>query len=83
MEMSPDGKWILLNYRSEGYWSALNLKTKKEIKQPGISEYAHNEEICFIGKGQIVAIGNPVMTKNSEYNVWNKIDLETSKFTKQ
>ena len=50
MEMSPDGEWILLNYRSKGYWSALNLKTGKETKQPGISGYAHNEEICFIGK---------------------------------
>lgn len=42
---------------------ALNLKTGKETKQPGISGYAHNEEICFIGKDKIVAMGNPVMTK--------------------
>ena len=83
MEMSPDGEWILLNYRSKGYWSALNLKTGKETKQPGISGYAHNEEICFIGKDRIVAMGNPVMTKNSEYNVWNKINLKTAKATKQ
>ena len=83
MEMSPDGEWILLNYRSKGYWSALNLKTGKETKQPGISGYAHNEEICFIGKDKIVAMGNPVMTKNSEYNVWNKINLKTAKATKQ
>ena len=41
MEMSPDGEWILLNYRSKGYWSALNLKTGKETKQPGISGYEH------------------------------------------
>ena len=67
MEMTPDGEWILLNYRSKGYWSALNLKTRKETKQPEISGYAHNEEICFIGKDKIVAMGNPVMTKNSEY----------------
>ena len=83
MEMSPDGEWILLNYRSKGYWSALNLKTGKETKQPGISGYAHNEEICFIGKDKIVAMGNPVMTKNSEYNVWNKINLKTAKAIKQ
>ena len=83
MEMSPDGEWILLNYRSEGYWTALNLKTKREIKQPGINGYAHNEEICFIGKDQIVAMGDPIMTKNSEYNVWNKIELKTAKITKQ
>lgn len=61
----------------------LNLKTGKETKQPGISGYAHNEEICFIGKDKIVAMGNPVMTKNSEYNVWNKINLKTAKVTKQ
>ena len=61
----------------------LNLKTGKETKQPGISGYAHNEEICFIGKDKIVAMGNPVMTKNSEYNVWNKINLKTAKATKQ
>lgn len=83
MEMTPDGEWILLNYRSKGYWSALNLKTRKETKQPEISGYAHNEEICFIGKDKIVAMGNPVMTKNSEYNVWNKINLKTAKATKQ
>ena len=82
MEMTPDGEWILLNYRSKGYWSALNLKTRKETKQPEISGYAHNEEICFIGKDKIVAMGNPVMTKNSEYNVWNKINLKTKKETK-
>lgn len=79
MEMTPDGEWILLNYRSKGYWSALNLKTRKETKQPEISGYAHNEEICFIGKDKIVAMGNPVMTKNSEYNVWNKINLKQPK----
>ena len=28
-------------------------------------------------------MGNPVMTKNSEYNVWNKINLKTAKATKQ
>lgn len=61
----------------------LNLKTGKVTKQPGISGYAHNEEICFIGKDKIVAMGNPVMTKNSEYNVWNKINLKTAKATKQ
>lgn len=61
----------------------LNLKTRKETKQPEISGYAHNEEICFIGKDKIVAMGNPVMTKNSEYNVWNKINLKTAKATKQ
>ena len=62
MEMSPDGEWILLNYRSEGYWTALNLKQKRD-QQPGINGYAHNEEICFIGKDQIVAMGDPIMTK--------------------
>ena len=61
----------------------MNLKTGKETKQPGISGYAHNEEICFIGKDKIVAMGNPVMTKNSEYNVWNKINLKTAKAIKQ
>ena len=40
MEMSPDGEWILLNYRSKGYWSALNLKTRKETKT------ARNQWIC-------------------------------------
>ena len=58
----------MLNYRSEGYWTALNLKTKREIKQPGINGYAHNEEICFIGKDQIVAMGDPIMIKNSQNN---------------
>ena len=61
----------------------MNLKTRTETKQPEISGYAHNEEICFIGKDKIVAMGNPVMTKNSEYNVWNKINLKTAKATKQ
>lgn len=28
------GNGFLLNYRSKGYWSALNLKTRKETKQP-------------------------------------------------
>lgn len=59
------------------------LKDNMETKQPGISGYAHNKEICFIGKDKIVAMGNPVMTKNSEYNVWNKINLKTAKATKQ
>ena len=33
MEMSPDGNGFV-KYRSKGYWSALNLKTGKETKQP-------------------------------------------------
>lgn len=83
MKMSNDGEWILLNYRSEGYWSAFDIKTKKEIRQPGIFGYAHNEEICFVDKDHIVAIGETVMTKNSEYTIWNRINLKTAKAVKQ
>ena len=83
MEMSKDGEWILLNNRGKRYWSAFHIKTQKEIKQPGISWYAHNKEICFVDDDHVVAMGGTVTEKNSEYMIWNRIDLRTAKVEKQ
>lgn len=47
-KMSPNGKTILLNYRSQEYWSVFDLQTQKETNLPSVFPYAHTEEILFL-----------------------------------
>lgn len=51
--MVPGGKRILCNYRSEGYWTVLDLAAKTETRLKGISGYVHLDEISFIDETSI------------------------------
>lgn len=82
-KMSPNGKMILFNYRTEGYWTALDTSTGKERKIPGIDGYNHTNEIKFIDDYHVLSLlvistGNNAKTY-SEQICTNLIDLTTGK----
>lgn len=77
-KMSPNGKMILFNYRAEGYWTALNTLTGKEIKISGINGYNHTSEITFIDDYHILSLSINT-TGSSEQVCTNLIDLTTGK----
>ena len=74
MEMSPDGEWILLNYRSKGYWSALNLKTGKD-EFVSIMENMP-ETTCII-------VCEPEVDKRSKVYKWIKKNGYVGEFLKK
>lgn len=82
-KMSPNGKMILFNYRANGYWTALDTSTGKEIKIPGIDGYNHESQIKFIDDYHVLSLlvistGNNAKTY-SEQVCTNLIDLTTGK----
>ena len=82
-KMSPNGKMILFNYRTEGYWTALDTSTGKERKIPGIDGYNHESQIKFIDDYHVLSLlvistGNNAKTY-SEQVCTNLIDLTTGK----
>lgn len=84
-KMSPNGKMILFNYRSEEYWywTALDTSTGKERKIPGIDGCTHTNQIKFIDDYHVLSLlvistGNSAKTF-SEQGCTNLIDLKTGK----
>lgn len=84
-KMSPNGKMILFNYRSEKYWywTALDTSTGKERKIPGIDGCNHTNQIKFIDDYHVLSLlvistGNSAKTY-SEQGCTNLIDLTTGK----
>ena len=47
--LSPNGKTLLCNFRTKGYWSVFDLKnkTEKKIKKSVINGYATTDEIVL------------------------------------
>ena len=76
--MSPNGKMILFNYRTEGYWTSLDTSTGKERKIPGINGYNHTNEIKFIDDYHVLSLSINT-TGSSEQAYTNLIDLTTGK----
>jgi len=81
--MSPHGKMLLLNYRSEGYWTVFDMENRTEHKVKGINGYAHTNEIKFIDDYHVLAIGNPVWKDDTEITISNLIDLRTQQTIEQ
>ena len=78
MCMSPDGKYILINY-SKSYWTVFNTENETERKVEGLSGYALSNEYDFINDDHIAAIGDAFTKNNTEFYRLNYIDLETGK----
>lgn len=81
--MSPNGKIILCNYRSKGYWTVFDLDTGIEKKVKNINGYAHTNEIKFIDDYHILTWGNTFMKNNTELTGTYEIDLHTGKVIKE
>ena len=71
MMMSPNGKVILINYRSDGYWSVFDLASCTEKRVEEIDGYAHLKEVVF--KGDYHMEGDAEMTGTKF------VDLRTGK----
>lgn len=81
--MSPNGKVILCNHRSEGYWSVLDLNIKTETKVPDIEGYAHTSEINFLDDYHILTLGKPFRKGKIECFSTYAIDLHNQKITEE
>ena len=57
--LSPNGKTLLCNFRTKGYWSVFDLKnkTEKKIKKSVINGYATTDEIVFVDDYHILTLG--------------------------
>lgn len=79
MIMSPNGKMILINYRSAGYWTAFDVEHQVERKISEINEYAHTNEIVFHDDYHIVTLGDTYMNENGEMTGTKLVDLRSNK----
>lgn len=57
MIMSPNGKVILINYRSDGYWAAFDIASRKERKIKEIDGYARTNHIVFQDDYHVLTYG--------------------------
>lgn len=82
--MSPNGKFLLCNHRSDRYWSSFDLKTGIEKKVKGIDGYAHSDEIYFQDDRHILTLGEEVWAGNQQlYYSTYKIDLQKGKIMEE
>lgn len=79
MMMSPCGKVILINYRSDGYWTVFDIATRQEKRIDEIDGYAHTNEIIFKGDTQILTYGDTYRKNGAELTGTKLIDLRTGK----
>ncbi len=81
--MSPGGKVILCNHRSDGYWSVFDLAAKTEKRVYGIDGYAQTDEIEFVDDYHIITLGEPHYVHNTEYYTTRLINLSTGEIEKE
>ena len=80
--MSPDGKIILCNHRSAGYWSVFDIAARTEKRIDSLLWYLHTDEIKFLDTYTVLAYGDSIETKLPDGSFWMdsqtyKIDLHT------
>lgn len=80
--MSPDGKIILCNHRSDGYWSVFDIAARTEKRIDSLQGNLHTDEIKFLDTYTVLAYGDPIETKLPDGSFWMdsqtyKIDLHT------
>lgn len=75
--MSPDGKIILCNHRSDGYWSVFDIAARTEKRVDSLPGYLHTDEIRFLDTYTVLAYGEEIMTQ-LEDGSW-QIDAQTYK----
>lgn len=78
MSMSPQGKYILINYKKE-YWTAFNTEKETEKKVEGLSGVTLSNEYDFIDANHITTVGEAFIKGDTEYYRLNYIDLRTGK----
>lgn len=75
--MSPDGKIILCNHRSAGYWSVFDIAARTEKRVDSLFGYLHTDEIKFLDTYTVLAYGEDIMTRQKDGS-W-QIDAQTYK----
>lgn len=80
--MSPDGKIILCNHRSDEYWSVFDIASRTEKRIDSLAGYLHTDEIKFLDTYTVLAYGDSIETTLPDGSVWMdsqtyKIDLRT------
>lgn len=83
--MSPNGKTLLCNFRSKGYWAIfdLNSKTEKKFNKNLINGYATVDEISFVDDYHILTLGKPFTKEKTEYYSKYLINLKNGKVEKK
>ena len=79
MIMSPNGKMILINYRTHGYWAAFDIANRTEKRINEINGYAHTNEIIFQDDYHILTIGDDYKEEGTIITGTKIIDLRTGK----
>lgn len=78
MSMSPQGKYILINYNKE-YWTAFDTERETEKKVEGLSGVALSDEYDFVDANHITTAGDAFVKGDTEYYRLNYVDLHTGK----
>lgn len=83
--MSPNGKTLLCNFRSKGYWAIFDLdsKTEKKFNKNLINGYATVDEISFVDDYHILTLGKPFKKEKTEYYSKYLINLKNGKVEKE
>ena len=83
--LSPNGKTLLCNFRSKGYWSVFDLKNKaeKKIKKSVINGYATTDEIVFVDDYHILTLGKAFTKNKTEYYSKYLVNLKSGKVEKE
>lgn len=83
--MSPNGKTLLCNFRSKGYWAIFDLdsKTEKKFNKNLINGYATVDEISFVDDYHILTLGKPFTKEKTEYYSKYLINLKNGKVGKE
>ena len=83
--MSPNGKPLLCNFRSKGYWAIFDLdsKTEKKFNKNLINGYATVDEISFVDDYHILTLGKPFTKEKTEYYSKYLINLKNGKVEKE
>ena len=83
--MSPNGKTLLCNFRSKGYWAIFDLdsKTEKKFNKNLINGYATVDEISFVDDYHILTLGKPFTKEKTEYYSKYLINLKNGKVEKE
>ena len=81
MMLSPNGKMVLINYRTHGYWAAFDIANRTEKRIKGINGYAHTHEVIFQDDYHILTNGDSYKEGDAVINGTKIIDLRTGKRT--
>lgn len=83
--MSLNGKTLLCNFRSKGYWAIFDLdsKTEKKFNKNLINGYATVDEISFVDDYHILTLGKPFTKEKTEYYSKYLINLKNGKVEKE